>query len=237
MQNLPCRGGELLAVDAGRWICRPRKGRKGDGNTIGSKKGVPGVPRHSGTGNNRGAGNLQGMVGEPGSGGPDGVRHDDDGHGVAQRGVLGAGPTLAMAIAFGGTAQFVAGVVDLRKGSLFGGSAFMAYGAFWWSLVVLDYLLPKTGISSGPNELFGYFLMWTLFTLSFFVASFKVGNHLAGLFGLLLVAFLLLDGVTLGKVPAVVAGWEIFITGLVAWYIATAILVNGVYGRKVLPHS
>jgi len=157
--------------------------------------------------------------------------------GIHNVGYWGAGPTLAMAIAFGGTAQFVAGVIDLRKGSLFGGSAFMAYGAFWWSLVVLDYLLPKTGITSGPNELLGYFLMWTLFTLSFFVASFKVGNHLAGLFGLLLVAFLLLDGVTLGIVPAAAAGWEIFITGLAAWYIATAILVNGVYGRKVLPHS
>lgn len=157
--------------------------------------------------------------------------------GLHNVGYWGAGPTLAMAIAFGGTAQFIAGVVDLRKGSIFGGSAFMAYGAFWWSLVVLDYLLPKTGITSGPNELFGYFLMWTLFTLSFFVASFKVGNHLAVLFGLLLLAFLLLDGVTLGKVPGAAAGWEIFITGLVAWYIATAILVNGVYGRKVLPHS
>ena len=137
--------------------------------------------------------------------------------GLHNVGYWGAGPTLAMEIAFGGTAQFVAGVVDLRKGSLFGGSAFMAYGAFWWSLVVLDYLLPKTGISSGPNELPGYFLMWSLFTLSFFIASFKVGNHLAGLFGLLLVAFLLLDGVTIGKVPAAAAGWEIpIITGVTA---------------------
>jgi succinate-acetate transporter protein len=34
-----------------------------------------------------------------------------------------------LAIAFGGTAQFIAGVVDLRKGSIFGGSAFMSYGA------------------------------------------------------------------------------------------------------------
>ena len=79
--------------------------------------------------------------------------------------------------------------------------------------------------------------MWTLFTLSFFVASFKVGNHLAVLFGLLLLAFVMLDGVLIGRIPAVVTGWEIFLTGLVAWYIATAILVNGVYGRKVLPHS
>jgi hypothetical protein len=157
--------------------------------------------------------------------------------GLHNVGYWGAGPTLALAIAFGGTAQFIAGVVDLRKGSLFGGSAFMAYGAFWWSLFALDYVLPRTGISTGPKELLGYFLMWSLFTLSFFVASFKVGNHLAGLFGLLLLAFLLLDGVTVGRIPAVVAGWEIFVTGLAAWYIATAILVNGVYGRKVLPHS
>ncbi len=157
--------------------------------------------------------------------------------GLHNVGYWGAGPTLALAIAFGGIAQFIAGVVDLRKGSIFGGSAFMAYGSFWVSLFVLDYLLPRTGITPGPKDLLGYFLMWTLFTLSFFVASFKVGNHLAALFGLLLIAYLLLDGVTLGVVPAVAAGWEIFFTGLVAWYIASAILVNGVHGKKILPHS
>jgi succinate-acetate transporter protein len=157
--------------------------------------------------------------------------------GLHNVGYWGAGATLALAIAFGGTAQFIAGVVDLRKGSIFGGSAFMAYGAFWWALFVIDYVLPKTGVPADPNALLGFFLMWTLFTLSFFVASFKVGNHLAVLFGLLLLAFVMLDGVLIGRISAVVTGWEIFLTGLVAWYIATAILVNGVYGRKVLPHS
>ena len=65
----------------------------------------------------------------------------------------------------------------------------------------------------------------------------RVGKFLAVLFWLMLLAFLLLDGVALGKVPAPVAGWEIFITGLVAWYIAMATLVNTVYLRKVLPLS
>lgn len=157
--------------------------------------------------------------------------------GLHNVGYWGAGPTLALAIAFGGIAQFIAGIVDLRKGSIFGGSAFMAYGSFWVSLFVLDYVLPRTGITPGPKDLLGYFLMWTLFTLSFFIASFKVGNHLAGLFGLLLLAYLLLDGVTLNIVPATAAGWEIFFTGLVAWYIASAILINGVHGKKILPHS
>jgi succinate-acetate transporter protein len=157
--------------------------------------------------------------------------------GLHNVGYWGAGATLALAIAFGGTAQFIAGIIDLRKGSLFGGSAFMAYGAFWWALFVLDYVLPHSGVTADPNATLGFFLMWTLFTLSFFIASFKVGRHLSFLFGLLLLAFVMLDGVVAGGFSKVATGWEIFVTGLVAWYIATAILVNGVYGRKILPHS
>jgi len=52
-----------------------------------------------------------------------------------------------------------------------------------------------------------------------------------------LLAFILLDGVVIGKVPAPVAGWEIFIVGLIAWYIAMATLANTVYKRQVLPLS
>jgi succinate-acetate transporter protein len=157
--------------------------------------------------------------------------------GLHNVGFWSAGPTLALAICFGGTAQFIAGIVDLRKGSIFGGSAFMSYGAFWWSLFVLLYVQPKTGIPAGHPEELGFFLMWTLFTLAFCIAVQGVGKFLAVLFWLLLLAFLLLDGVVIGKVPAPVAGWEIFIVGLIAWYIATATLANTVYKRKVLPLS
>lgn len=157
--------------------------------------------------------------------------------GLHNCGYWGAGPTLALAIAFGGTAQFIAGIVDLRKGSIFGGSAFMSYGAFWWSVFFLLFYQPKfgTGVPAGPHELLGFFLMWTLFTFAFCVAVQGVGKYLAALFWLLFIAFVLLDGVVLGWVPAPVAGWEIFITGLLAWYIAMATLANTVYKRKVLP--
>jgi len=157
--------------------------------------------------------------------------------GLHVAGYWGAGPTLALAIAFGGTAQFIAGVVDLRKGSIFGGSAFMSYGAFWWAVFFLDYVVPLAGIQVGAIEKFGYFAMWTLFTFAFCLAVPKVGRYLTALFILLFIAFLLLDGLTLGIVPASVTGWEIFITGLLAWYIAMAILVNTVWGRQVLPLS
>ncbi len=156
--------------------------------------------------------------------------------GLHNVGFWSAGPTLALAICFGGTAQFIAGIVDLRKGSIFGGSAFMSYGAFWWSLFVLLYIQPKTGIPAGKPEELGFFLMWTLFTFGFCLAVQKVGKFLAVLFWLLFLAFVLLDGVVLGFVSPKLAGWEIFVVGLLAWYIATATLVNTVNGgKKVLP--
>jgi len=157
--------------------------------------------------------------------------------GLHNVGYWGAGPTLALAIAFGGTAQFIAGIVDLRKGSIFGGSAFMSYGAFWWSLFMLLYVQPKTGVPAGHPEELGFFIMWTLFTFAFCLAVQRVGKFLAVLFWLLLLAFILLDLVVVGTVPARVAGWEILIVGLIAYYIAMATLVNTVYGRKVLPLS
>ena len=157
--------------------------------------------------------------------------------GLHNVGYWGAGPTLALALAYGGTAQFIAGIVDLREGSIFGGSAFMSYGAFWWSLFLLLYVQPKTGVPAGHPEELGFFLMWTLFTFAFCIAVVRVGKYLAVLFWLLLLAFLLLDGVVIGKVPAPVAGWEIFVVGLLAFYIAMATLVNTVHGKRVLPLS
>jgi len=157
--------------------------------------------------------------------------------GLHNVGYWGAGPTLALAIAYGGTAQFIAGIVDLRKGSIFGGSAFMSYGAFWWSLFMLLYVQPKTGVPAGHPEELGFFLMWTLFTFAFCIAVLRVGKYLAVLFWLLLLAFILLDLVVVGKVPAKVAGWEILIVGLLAFYIAMATLVNTVHGKKLMPLS
>ncbi len=129
------------------------------------------------------------MVGQSGGCRADGFWLDTMATGLHNVGFWSAGPTLALAICFGGTAQFIAGIVDLRKGSIFGGSAFMCYGAFWWSLFVLLYIQPKTGIAAGKPEELGFFLMWTLFTFGFCLAAHKIGKYLAALFWLLFLAF------------------------------------------------
>jgi len=42
---------------------------------------------------------------------------------------------MGMGVFFGGGAQFVAGVMEWKKGNNFGSIAFMSYGAFWLTLV------------------------------------------------------------------------------------------------------
>ncbi len=157
--------------------------------------------------------------------------------GLHVMGYWGAGPTLALALAFGGTAQFIAGVVDLRKGNIFGGSAFMSYGAFWWAVFIKDIILPMFSVKVGALGNAGFALMWFLFTFAFMLASFRIGKLLSALFVLLWIAFGLLVALPLGMIPAKPVGLEIFITGLLAWYIAMAELVNTVYGKNVLPLS
>ncbi len=157
--------------------------------------------------------------------------------GLMVMGYWGPSPTLALALAFGGTAQFIAGVIDMKKGSIFGGSAFMSYGAFWWAVFIKDVLLPMFGIKASAMADAGFALMWFLFTFAFLIASFRVGKFLSALFLLLWIAFGLLIALPLRMVPPKPVGAEIFITGLLAWYIAMAELVNTVYGRNVLPLS
>jgi succinate-acetate transporter protein len=31
-------------------------------------------------------------------------------------------------------------------------------------------------------------------------------------------------------------GWEIFATGLIAWYVATGIMTEANYGKRILPY-
>ena len=43
---------------------------------------------------------------------------------------------LASAFAFGGTAQFFAGLMEMPRGNTFGFVAFCSYGAFWWTFAL-----------------------------------------------------------------------------------------------------
>jgi len=165
---------------------------------------------------------------------------------------------FGMALAFGGTAQLIAGIIALRKGNLFAGSAFVGYGAFWiaFTLMLTSFLGYAGNISAGPPPVpapiyygvAGFAFVWMMFTFTFFINSFKHGWGITMVFLFLLIAFILLVvkfwslAANPGSSPFLGSGvdnWAvggvIIFTGFLAWYVATAILTNWNYGRKVLP--
>jgi hypothetical protein len=148
---------------------------------------------------------------------------------------------LSMGIAYGGLAQIIVGIMEFRKGNTFGMVAFMSYGLFWWSLVLL-LVLPKLSFLSGfsgPSaaSLAAYFIMWGIFTFGMFFGTLKANRALQFVFGSLTILFFMLaigqyaGGATFTKIT----GIEGVICGLSAVYLGLAEVLNEANQKAVLP--
>lgn len=154
-------------------------------------------------------------------------------------GLVAPGSTaVAVGIASGGLAQLVAGAMEWRKKNTFGTVAFVAYGLFWLSLVVL-LLAPRLGLSdvSDRSGMAAYLFVWGLFTVVMSIATLKMSRAVMGVFFSLTVLFFLLafadatGSATLERI----AGVEGIACGLGAVYVGAAQVLNEVWGRTVLP--
>ena len=144
---------------------------------------------------------------------------------------------VAMGIALGGLAQIIAGVRELCQGNTFGGTAFTAYGLFWWSLVLI-WVNPFKGIESASKVAMGYYLLlWGIFTAFMFVGTLKHNRATQVVFGSLTVLFFLLAiGDFAGNhTITTIAGFEGIFCGLSAIYNAMGQILNAEYGKKVSP--
>jgi len=173
------------------------------------------------------------------------------------QGFAGNWVVYGMALAFGGVAQLIAGIIALRKGNLFAGSAFMGYGAFWLAYTQLASTLNVGGNPAAFYGIAGFAFIWMLFTFSFMINAPKHGWGITLVFVFLFFSFVALVvkfwslASNLGGCTNAVdlcgpfafnaaANWLvggiIILTGFIAWYVATAQLTESQYGRKVLPH-
>lgn len=151
----------------------------------------------------------------------------------------GEGVVLPLAIFFGGLIQVIAGILEYKEGNTFGCTVFTSYGAFWMWFGFLV-MLGTNGVldlKAADSTIGACLLLWALLTTGFLVASFRLTLHLTiTVFGacvtLVLLAFWKILGAqwldTLG-------GWAGIITGLLAMYGSSAVLINGEMGRTVLP--
>jgi succinate-acetate transporter protein len=140
-----------------------------------------------------------------------------------------------MGFIFGGLAQMIAGFQEQKIGNNFGYSAFVAYRSFWIGLGII-WILNFFKIYESSTTDVGYFLIaWTFYTAIMFVASLRIHKAMAFTFATLLVGFVLLDlGHFIDPICNKVAGYELIVCALSAWYMMAAIIINDVVGKTVL---
>jgi succinate-acetate transporter protein len=145
---------------------------------------------------------------------------------------------LAMGIFYGGLAQVIAGIMDWKKNSTFGTTAFSSYGLFWLSLVGLIVFPKWMGIDGPDSVAMGWYLMaWGVFTGLMFIGTLRINRSLQVVFFTLTLLFVLLaiGDWTGNETITKIAGWEGIVVGLSAVYAAMAQVWNELYGRVVLP--
>jgi succinate-acetate transporter protein len=154
---------------------------------------------------------------------------------LANMGVIGStGYTIAYGYAYGGLAQVIAGIIEFRRGSLFGGTAFTSYGLFWIGLALLETL----GLKTSPGELAAWMFMWGVFTLYLTIAA-KILRARATtvVLALLTILFFMLTAsfASGSQTLLKITGAEGVATGLSAVYTSAAIVINDAAGKQVLP--
>ncbi|HEX5271625.1 MAG TPA: acetate uptake transporter [Gemmataceae bacterium] len=149
----------------------------------------------------------------------------------------------ALALAYGGAAQLLAGIWEFRTGNTFGAVAFCSYGAFWISF----YFIVQSVAKNTPTEVFSglglYLWMWGIFTAYMFIASLRTTGAVALVFLLLAITFIVLgigNSALAGTTNVIngtikLGGYLGIITAIAAWYASFAAVVNSTFARTIMP--
>jgi succinate-acetate transporter protein len=150
-------------------------------------------------------------------------------------GLISSTMPLVYGIIWGGIVQIIAGVIDGRRGDTFGLTAFCSYGAFWIGLA-LTFVFIWTGlVPEDKSGLAWTMIIWGIFTFFMMIGTLKMTFIHFFVFASLVVLFGLLAAVFFGVLSAKVAGVEGLFCGGAAVYGAAAVIINGKFGRTVLP--
>lgn len=145
---------------------------------------------------------------------------------------------LALALAYGGLAQLLAGMWAFREGNTFAAVAFSSYGAFWISFWALQqFFLKAIPAPEQKPAVALYLISWGIFTIWLWIASFRVSVAVNIVLLLLIPAYIVLGiGFANNSTGLIHVGGAFGIaTALVAWYTAFATTANSTFGRVILP--
>ncbi len=146
---------------------------------------------------------------------------------------------FGVALAYGGSAQVLAGVWEFRKGNVFGATAFTSYGAFWLSFwAFVTFYAADVPAADRAVAIGWYLIAWGIFTVIMLIAWLRTTLVLAVLFALLTTTFFLLGIGDLAHSEGLVrgGGYLGLVTAGVAWYACLAGVTASTFGRPVLPN-
>jgi succinate-acetate transporter protein len=150
---------------------------------------------------------------------------------------------LGFAFAYGGLAQFMAGMWEFRNRNVFGATAFGTYGGFWLGIGLWALLVAPPPAGAGPAAALahaaaaGKDLGWILLAFAIFNTYMMLWSTLVN--AAIFAVFLTLEATEIvlfiGNFAAnaniiKIGGYVGLLTALVAWYASAAIVVNTMRG-------
>ncbi|NLF79806.1 MAG: acetate uptake transporter [Clostridia bacterium] len=159
---------------------------------------------------------------------------------------LGFAYIIPWAVFLGALAQFIAGLLDYKKGNTFGGTAFCAYGFFWFA-VATAWLINLGAFGSilqgnvDPRQLGFAFIGYLIITLFLTVGALSTNKVLFLIFFCIDLLFIGLSVSSLCSVPAVaeafhrLAAYAELAIALLSFYGGGANVLNNHFGRNFLP--
>lgn len=151
-------------------------------------------------------------------------------------GWMGVGPVVWLGLIFGGLAQMIAGLQEIKTGNNFGYCAFTSYGCFWIALALILIGNHYEIYVSNTTDIGWFLVVWTLFTAILWYGSMRISKALALTFTLLLIGFILLDLAHFGFPSLTIwAGYELMLCAASAWYVMAHAIFADVFGRDILP--
>jgi succinate-acetate transporter protein len=151
---------------------------------------------------------------------------------------------LPVALALGGVGIFAGGIWNLRGGITIAGVIGGLYGVFWLSFGLL-LLIEATPLTKavGPVE-FGHVLglylwIWAVMSAGLAVATWFVNRSVFAQQTVLVLVFAALaigySSAPGGSGMLKLGGWLALVDGLLAFYVAMALVINETAGRPVIP--
>ena len=145
---------------------------------------------------------------------------------------------FAVALMFGGLAQLIAGLIQLRTGNTFSGVLFAGFGAFWMSFFAIGQWFLKDIPALQVGHALGLFIYaFGIFVVVMLAASLRTNVVVVLALAILVAVFALLGAGNYGAHTTLIhwGGYTGLAAAACAFYLALAELCEFSYGRAMLP--